>query len=251
MMFLDMLLFSSLIVCWQEQFNFVESQFQIAGANLKQFCIEVILEVLPASLSGAEEETSNLSPEQNREEQHPASELSNISVQEDNKDELSCSNLSSLKLAVETMEGVHVDSSLQPRADKAMKMSVEDWEKVLCFTGKSSAVVASTEETLKRALACEGDKGVEVPAKSSIIASSVECLEFDPFMQEGKTIDFTDHGPNTSNVPSLTCSIYSTESQESASPDFDEINSNAALPAVSNGMYSQVLRLEYLLVGCL
>lgn len=219
----------------QEQINFVESQWQIAGANLKQFCIEVIQDVLPASLSNVQEETSNLSSEQNREEQPPASELSNISVQEDNKDELSRSNFSSPKLAVETTEGVHVDLSLQPRADKAMKMSVEDWEKVLCFTGKSSAVVASTEETIKRIFYCEGDKEVEVPAKSSTVASSVECPEFDPSMQEGETIDFTDHGPNTSNVPLLTCSIYSTESQESAFPDFDEINSNAALPAESNG----------------
>lgn len=212
--------------------EFVESQWQRVGANLKQFCIEVILDVLPASLPNAQEETSNSSPEQNSEEQHPASELSNISVQEDNKDELSRSNSSSPKLAVESTEGVHVDSAIKPRADKAMKLSVEDWEKVLCFTGKSSAVVASTEETLKRTLYCEGDNGVEVPDESSTIASSVECLEFDPSMQEGKTIDFTDHGPNTSNVPSLTCSIYSTETQESA---FPEIISNATLPAVSNG----------------
>ncbi|XP_015065565.1 uncharacterized protein LOC107010802 [Solanum pennellii] len=216
----------------QEQINFVESQFQIASANLKQFCIGVIQEILPGSLSAVEEETSNLSSEQNR-EQHPASELSNISVQEDSKDELSFSNSSSLKLAVEATEGVHVDSSLQPRADKAMKMSFEDWEKILGVTGKSSAQVASIEETLKMTLSCEGDKGVEVPAKSSTSASSVECLEFDPSMQEEKTIDFTDHGANTSNVPSLTCSIYSTESQESVVLDFDEINSNAAVPAVS------------------
>ncbi|XP_006362423.1 uncharacterized protein [Solanum tuberosum] len=218
----------------QEQINFVESQFQIASASLKQFCAGVIQEILPGSLSAVEEETSNLSSEQNREEQHPASELSNISVQEDSKDELSCSNSSSLKLAVEAMEGVHAAPSLQPTADKAMKMSIEDWENILGFTGKSSAQVASTEETLKMTLSCEGDTRVEVPAKSSTIASSVECLEFDPSMQEGKTIDFTDHGANTLNVPSLTCSIYSTESQESVL-DFDEINSNAALPAVSNG----------------
>lgn len=236
-MFLDICSFSSFIVCWQEQINFVESQFQIASANLKQFCIGVIQEILPGSLSAVEEETSNLSTEQNR-EQHPASELS-------------FSNSTSLKLAVEATEGVHVDSSLQPREDKAMKMSFEDWEKILGVTGKSSAQVASTEETLKMTLSCEGDKGVEVPAKSSTSASSFECLEFDPSMQEEKTIYFTDHGANTSNVPSLTCSIYSTESQESVVLDFDEMNSNAAVPAVSTGMFSLVLRLVYLLVVCL
>lgn len=221
----------------QEQLGFVESQLQIAGANLKQFCSELIQEILPASLSDAEEETNNLSSEQNREEQHTASELSNISVQEDNKDELSHST-SFLELALETAEGVHVDSSLQPQADKARTMSVEgNLEKALSFTGKSSAVVASTEETLKMtSLSCEGDKGVEDHAKSSIIASSVDWLKFDPSMQEGKTIDFMDLGVNTSNDPSLTCSTYSTESRESAFPDFDEINSNATLPAVSNGV---------------
>ncbi|KAK4711053.1 hypothetical protein R3W88_005566 [Solanum pinnatisectum] len=217
----------------QEQINFVESQFQIVSANLKQFCVGIIQEILPGSLSAVEEETSNLSSEQNR-EQHPASELSNISVQEDSKDELSCSNSSSLKLAVEATEGVHADPSLQPTADKAMKMSIENWENILGFTGKSSAQVASTEETLKMTLSCESNKEVEVPAKSSTIASPGESLEFDPSMQEVKTIDFKDHGANTSNVPSLTCSIYSTESQESVL-DYDEINSNAAVPAVSNG----------------
>ncbi|PHT78108.1 hypothetical protein T459_16160 [Capsicum annuum] len=108
-------------------------------------------------------------------------------VQEDNKDELSRPNSSCLELAVENMEGTHVDSSLPPQVDKPMKMSVE---------------------------------------------------EFDPSMQEGKTIDFMDLGFNTSNVPSLTCSTYSIESKEGAIPGFDEINSNAALPAVSNGMSS-------------
>ncbi|PHT44831.1 U-box domain-containing protein 36 [Capsicum baccatum] len=53
-----------------------------------------------------------------------------------------------------------------------------------------------------------------------------------------------DLGFNTSNVPSLTCSTYSIESQEGAIPGFDEINSNAALPAVSNGMSSLVFRLD-------
>ncbi|CAN4084191.1 unnamed protein product [Withania somnifera] len=109
----------------QEQLGFVESQLQIAGANLKQFCLEIIQEILPASLSDAEEQTSNLSAEQNTEEHHPASELSNISVQEDDKDELFRSNSSSLELAVKTAEGVHVDSSVQSQADKVMKMSVE------------------------------------------------------------------------------------------------------------------------------
>ncbi|PHU13813.1 hypothetical protein BC332_15018 [Capsicum chinense] len=118
-------------------------------------------------------------------------------VQEDNKHELSRPNSSCLELAVENMEGTHVDSSLPPQVDKPMKMSVE-----------------------------------------------VESLEFDPSMQEGKTIDFMDLGFNTSNVPSLTCSTYSIESQEGAIPGFDEINSNAALPAVSNGMSSPVFRLD-------
>ncbi|XP_059290796.1 uncharacterized protein LOC132044321 [Lycium ferocissimum] len=215
----------------QEPLDFVESQLQIAGANLKQFCSEFIQEILPAPLSDAEEETSNLSSEQNREDQHPASELSNISVEEDNKDELSHSNSSSAMLAVETTEGVHVESSLQPRADKAMKMSVEDnFEKALSFV-ESSGVVASTEGTLKMtSLYCEGDKGVEGPAKSSTIASA-ECVEFDPSMQEGRTIDF---GANTSNVSSLTGSTYSNESQESAFPDFGETNSCAALPSVTS-----------------
>ncbi|KAM3362141.1 putative protein isoform X1 [Capsicum galapagoense] len=221
----------------QEHFGFVESQLQVAGANLKQFCSEFIQEILPASLSVGEVETSNLSSEQNTEEQQPASELSNISVQEDNKDELSRPNSFYPELAVETMEGLHADSSLPPQADKVMKMSIEgNLEKALSFSGKSSAVVASTEETLKMTLpSCEGDKGVEGPAKSSSSASSVESLEFDTSMQEGKTIDFMDLGFSTSNVPSLTCSTYSIESQEGVVPDFDEINSNAALPAVSNG----------------
>ncbi|CAN4084190.1 unnamed protein product [Withania somnifera] len=223
----------------QEQLGFVESQLQIAGANLKQFCLEIIQEILPASLSDAEEQTSNLSAEQNTEEHHPASELSNISVQEDDKDELFRSNSSSLELAVKTAEGVHVDSSVQSQADKVMKMSVEgNLEMTLSFTGESSAVVVSTEETLKMtSLSCEGDKGAEGHAKSSIITSSVEWLKFDPSMLEGKTIDFMDPGVNTSNVPSLTCSAYSTESEESSLPDFDEINSNATLPAVSNGAF--------------
>ncbi|KAJ8545451.1 hypothetical protein K7X08_018034 [Anisodus acutangulus] len=216
----------------KEQLDFVESQLQIAGENLKQFCSEFIQEIFPASLSDAEEETSNLSSAQTRVKQHAASEPSN---KEDNKDELSHSNLSSLVLTVETTEGVRVYSSLQPRADKAMKTSVEDnLEKALSF-GESSGVVASTDGTLKTtSLSCEGDKGVEGRAKFSTIAS-VECLEFDPSMQEEKTIDFTDLGANTSNVPSITCLTYSTKSQESSLPDFNEINSNAALPAVSNG----------------
>ncbi|XP_016559745.1 uncharacterized protein LOC107859293 isoform X2 [Capsicum annuum] len=186
----------------QEHFGFVESQLQLAGANLKQFCSEFIQEILPASLSVGEVETSNLSSERNTEEQQPASELSNISVQEDNKDELSRPNSFYPELAVETMEGLHADSSLPPQADKVVKMSIE---------------------------------GVEGPAKSSSSASSVESLEFDTSMQEGKTIDFMDLGFSTSNGPSLTCSTYSIESQEGVVPVFDEINSNAALPAVSNG----------------
>ncbi|MCE3215440.1 hypothetical protein HAX54_002385 [Datura stramonium] len=215
----------------QERLDFVERKLQIAGENLIQFCSEFILEILHASLSNAVEETTNLSSEQ----QHPASELSNISEEEDNKDELPHSNSSSLVFSVENMEEVHINSSFQPQADKATKMSVEDnLEKALSF-GESSGVVASTEGTLKMtSLSCEGDKGVEGPAKSSTIAS-VECLEVDPSMEVGKTIPFTDLGANTSNVPSLTCSTCSTESQESALPDFDEINFCAALPAVSNG----------------
>lgn len=215
----------------QERLDFIESKLQIAGENLKQLCSEFIREILPASLSNAEEETSNLSSEQ----QHPASELSNISEEEDNKEELPHSNSSSLVFSVENTEEGNIDSSFQPQADKAMKMSVEDnLEKAFSF-GESSGVVASTEGTLKMtSLSCEDDKGVEGPAKSSAIAS-VECLEFDPSMEVGKTIPFTNLGVNTSNVPSLTCSTYSTQSQESALPDFDEINSCAVLPAVSNG----------------
>ncbi|CAN4078804.1 unnamed protein product [Withania somnifera] len=221
-----------------QELGFVENQLQIGGTNLKQFCSELIQEIFPASFSDAEEEIGNLSSERNREEQHFASELSNIIVQEDNRDELSHSNSSSLELAVKTVEGVHVGSSVQPQADEAMKMSVEgNLKKALSFPGESSAVVVSTEETLKMtSLSCEGDKGVEGHAKASII-SSIEWLEFDSSMQEGKTIDFMDLGVNTLNVPSLTCSTCSAESHESAFPNFDEINSNAALPAVSNGAH--------------
>ncbi|PHU11530.1 hypothetical protein BC332_18460 [Capsicum chinense] len=140
------------------------------------------IDTLPAGVTDAEVETSNLSLEQNTEEHHPASELLSISVQEDNKNELFCPNSSCPELAVENMEGTHVDSSLSPQVDKKMNMSVEgNLEKALSFSGKSSAVVASTGETLKMTLpSCKGDKGVEGPAKSSSSASSVESLEFDP-----------------------------------------------------------------------
>ncbi|KAF3679897.1 putative vignain-like [Capsicum annuum] len=140
------------------------------------------IDTLPAGVTDAEVETSNLSLEQNTEEHHPASELLSISVQEDNKNELFCPNSSCPELAVENMEGTHVDSSLSPQVDKKMNMSVEgNLEKALSFSGKSSALVASTGETLKMTLpSCKGDKGVEGPAKSSSSASSVESLEFDP-----------------------------------------------------------------------
>ncbi|XP_016504913.1 uncharacterized protein LOC107822852 isoform X2 [Nicotiana tabacum] len=209
----------------QEQLDYVESQLQIAGANLKQFCSEFIQEIFPASLSEAkEDETSNLSLEKNIKKQLLASELSNIIVEEDNKKELSHSNSSSIVFPAETAEGVHIDSSLQPQADMVMKMSVED-----------TSEKAFTEGTLNMtSLPYEGVNGVEGSAKSSTIAS-VECQKSDPSMQVGKTIDVTDLEANISNVPSLTCSLYSTESQESAFPDFDEINSCAALPAISSG----------------
>ncbi|XP_009614483.1 uncharacterized protein [Nicotiana tomentosiformis] len=208
----------------QEQLDYVESQLQIAGANLKQFCSEFIQEIFPASLSEAkEDETSNLSLEKNIKKQLLASELSNIIVEEDNKKELSHSNSSSIVFPAETAEGVHIDSSLQPQADMVMKMSVED-----------TSEKAFTEGTLNMtSLPYEGVNGVEGSAKSSTIAS-VECQKSDPSMQVGKTIDVTDLEANISNVPSLTCSLYSTESQESAFPDFDEINSCAALPAISS-----------------
>ncbi|XP_009775932.1 uncharacterized protein LOC107784291 isoform X1 [Nicotiana tabacum] len=220
----------------QEQLDYVESQLQIAGANLKQFCSEFIQEIFPASLSDAkEDETSNLSSEENIKKQLLASELSNIIVEEDNKKELSHSNSSSIVFPADTAEGVHIDFSLQPQADMVMKMSVEDNSEKAFSSGKSSGVVAFTERTLNMtSLPYEGDNGVEGHAKSSIIAS-VKCQESDPSMQVGKTIDFTYLKADMSNVPSLTCSPNSTESQDSAFPDFDEINSCAELPEISNG----------------
>lgn len=237
-------------MCWQEQLDYVESQLQIAGANLKQFCSEFIQEIFPASLSDAkEDETSNLSSEENIKKQLLASELSNIIVEEDNKKELSHSNSSSIVFPADTAEGVHIDFSLQPQADMVMKMSVEDNSEKAFSSGKSSGVVAFTERTLNMtSLPYEGDNGVEGHAKSSIIAS-VKCQESDPSMQVGKTIDFTYLKADMSNVPSLTCSPNSTESQDSAFPDFDEINSCAELPEISNGMLfclSSAIRLTHL-----
>ncbi|KAF3681170.1 hypothetical protein FXO38_01873 [Capsicum annuum] len=107
------------------------------------------------------------------------------------------------------MEGVHVDSSLPPQADKAMKMFVEsNLEKALFFSCKSSAVVASTEETLKMTSpSCEA-----LPAVSN--GASVEHLIYELEFDENcvlvdKDNDFSSsefhdvHISNKKNMPRL------------------------------------------------
>ncbi|XWS15828.1 hypothetical protein CRYUN_Cryun34aG0035100 [Craigia yunnanensis] len=92
------------VVC-QETFNYVENQLQTVGANVKQFCSELMLEVLPSSPTKSVEEL-NSSLVQN--DGVTACEESNISVDEDHSQkELGHSS------SLESVENVHFGFSLE------------------------------------------------------------------------------------------------------------------------------------------
>ncbi|CAK9152598.1 unnamed protein product [Ilex paraguariensis] len=219
------------IVCQEKPYEYVEGQLLRAGANVKQFCSDIVQDVLPEFIvDSTKEESPDPSLEQDTNMNRMACERLKVGVEKDLKEGLCDVNSLSHASVVEQVVELHIDSSLEQNADVGMlersNVGVKGNEvDGKLFPSEIPEVADPAEEHLSiRSSVCGGNwsndekKGCSGEVCLSTLIS-VEFHECNSSMKAGEPSDLVDAKPDIPEPLPSADSVILTESYTSTSDE--------------------------------